>query len=105
MVQNMLHDGLVLSAVITQTAVKHRLLTNKPPPPPKKKKYYFPLKYVLTFLNCVGVTPCFEKIMRSTHFRLGITIDLATVFDAILTSRQTPNAREITLFVWESNVE
>ena len=29
--QNMLHDRLVLPAVMTQTAVKRRLLTKKPP--------------------------------------------------------------------------
>ena len=32
------------------------------------------------------------------------TLDLVTVFDAIMTSRQA-NAWEITVFVWESNVE
>ena len=42
-------------------------------------------------------------ILEGRHFAKLLTIGLITVFDAILTSRQT--RLEITVFVWKSDVK
>ena len=67
----MVHDRLVLPAVMTQTVVKCRLLTKNFP-----KKFFV---YFLTFLNCLGVTAFVKKIIRSTHFRLGTILQLTKI--------------------------